>query len=490
MKKTSKFILFFVLLPILLVSGFVLGKTLLNKYRWEINYFLYGKKKSTKQEFTYHTQSSSQKSFDPSSPDNPNIILISLDTLRAQSMSCYGFAKRTTPFLDQLTQEGVLFENMCAASTSTPPSHMSMMTGLYLGVHGVLNEQVLDPVIKTLPEILSEAGYATCAVTENGFLIRDMGFGRGFDDYYEIKDVVLFDKLLVAGGFARDVFERGKAWVEEKQDQKFFLFLHTYEVHSPYFPPPPYDTMFLDNPAIYENHLKRTREYKGRINYTKLPPEFVRAQYEGETRFVDEIIKDFISFLKQRDLEGKTMVIITSDHGEELFEHQNRVGHGYFTYNVESHIPFIMWMPGTVPQGLRIKNQVSNVDILPTLVDFLNLNLDGKVQGRSLYPLVVNPSQKDNRHVFCEANKQTCVKSLEYKFIDSKELFLYESDPEERNNKAALHQDLCNSANHLLFSFQKECKLLRAEKGLHGSDRTINLSETDINKLKVLGYIH
>jgi len=218
MKKNSKRILFIILLPILLGTSFLLLTSLFQRYKWEINFFLYGEKEGVKQEFIYHTHRSAQKPFDLSSPDTPNIILISLDTLRAQSMSCYGLTKKTTPFIDQLAQEGVLFENMCAAATSTPPSHMSMMTGLYLGVHGVLNEQVADQGIKTLSEILSATGYATCAVTENGFLVRDMGFGRGFDDYYEIKDVVLFDKLLVAGGFARDVFERGKAWIEEKQD--------------------------------------------------------------------------------------------------------------------------------------------------------------------------------------------------------------------------------------------------------------------------------
>ena len=222
MKKIPKSFVCFVLLPVLIGIAFLLGTVLYQRYSWEINYFLYGKKEVTKQELVYHTQSFGQKPVNLPSPETPNIILISLDTLRAQSMSCYGNTKKTTPFLDQLAQEGVLFENMCAASTSTPPSHMSMMTGLYLGVHGVLNKQVLDQGIKTLPEILRESGYATCAVTENGFLVRDMGFGRGFDDYHEIKDVVLFDKLLVAGGFVRDVFERGKAWIEEKQDQKFF----------------------------------------------------------------------------------------------------------------------------------------------------------------------------------------------------------------------------------------------------------------------------
>ena len=489
MKKVSKLILFSVLFPILLGSTFLLGKILLQKYTWEINYFLYGKKALKKQEFIYHTGSAEQKPFVLSSPHNPNIILISLDTLRAQSMSCYGFTKKTTPFLDQMAQEGVLFENMCAASTSTPPSHMSMMTGLYLGVHGVLNKQGLDQGITTLPEILSKAGFATGAVTEDGFLVRELGFGRGFDDYYEIKDVVLFDKLLVAGGFARDVFEKGKGWIEEKQDQQFFLFLHTYEVHSPYFPPTPYDTMFLNNPAIHEEALSKTREYRGRINYSQLSPEFVRAQYEGEIRYVDEIMKDFITFLKERDLEEKTLVIITSDHGEELFEHKNRVGHGYCTYDVEAHIPFIMWMPGTIPADIRIPNQVSNVDILPTLVDFLQLDYTEIIQGRSLYPLIQNPDTSDRRHVFCEAVNQNCVRSLSYKFIDSNELFYYENDPKEQINQADKHKELCITGSHLLAQFFEQCQALRIEKNLHTSDEVVNLTEQDINKLRALGYI-
>ncbi len=221
MKQSSKLTLTLILFVTLLMCVLLWVKMPLQKYKWDINFFLYGKKDAEKQEFIYHSHNPLRKKFERSSPDNPNIILISLDTLRAQSMGCYGFEKETTPFLDQIAQEGVLFENMCAASTSTPPSHMSMMTGLYLGVHGVLNRQVLNPKIRTLAEILSEAGYATGAVTEDGFLVREMGFGRGFDDYYEIKDVVLFDKLLLAGGFAEDVFERGKTWIENKIDQKF-----------------------------------------------------------------------------------------------------------------------------------------------------------------------------------------------------------------------------------------------------------------------------
>ncbi|MBW1854384.1 MAG: sulfatase-like hydrolase/transferase [Deltaproteobacteria bacterium] len=489
MKKSSKLIFIIILSIALLVSVSFLTILSVQKYKSNNESVPYEKREAKKQEFVYHSLSPLKKAFVPSSPDNPNIILISLDTLRAQSMSCYGFKKKTTPFIDQIAKEGVLFANMCAAATSTPPSHMSMMTGLYLSVHGVLNKQVLDQKIKTLPEILSDIGYATCAVTEDGFLVRDMGFGRVFDAYYEIKDVVLFDKLSVVGGFAKDVFKRGKNWIDEKIDQKFFLFLHTYEVHGPLFPPPPYDTMFLKSPDNYSKYFKLFREYKGRVDMHSIPPEFLRAQYEGEIRYVDEVIKDFMAFLNNRGLGRKTLVIITSDHGEELFERQNIVGHGYHTYDTESHIPFIMWMPGKIPPGIRIKNQVSNVDILPTVVDFLQLNLMEQVQGQSLYPLIQGPNSYDERLVFCETAKQNCVRSLQYKFIDSNELYLYNSDPEEQYNQAKVQKKLCATAADALSAFKEQCQSLKTKKGLHAKEKSIAFSDDTINKMKALGYI-
>ncbi len=490
MINTPKRIIIFVIAGLLAGGAlYTLAGILVAKYRWEINIFLYGSREAKKQEFTYHTRIPRHKKLEPSSPARPNVILVSLDTLRAQSMGCYGCANRTTPFIDQLAEEGALFEHMCSSSTSTPPSHMSMMTGLYKGVHGVGSKEVLDMGIRTLPEMMSEAGYATGAITENGFLVRQMGFGRGFDDYYEIKDILLFDKLLVAGGFARDVFERGKTWIQEKGEHKFFLFLHTYEVHDPYFPPPPYDTMFLSNPDAYRKFLKKFRKQLGRVNTHAYPPEFIRAQYEGEIRYVDELIKDFIAFIRLQGLEGKTLVVITSDHGEELFERDGIVGHGNHTYDTESHIPFIIWMPGKIPAGVRVRNQVSNVDILPTVAEFLHLEVKGSIQGMSLLPLLRTPDRPDQRHVFCEAVKQTCLRSLAYKFIDSDELYLYGGTPGETVNQADTHRELCNDAVDRLNAFRAECQSLKAEKGLLKPGETVDLDEKDIRKLKALGYV-
>ena len=231
------------------------------------------------------------------------------------------------------------------------------------------------------------------------------------------------------------------------------------------------------------------REYRGRVNYHQFPSEFVRAQYEGEIRYVDALMKDLIAFIKARGLGEKTLVIITSDHGEELFEHNNLVGHGYHTYDVETHIPYIMWMPGKIPTSVRIKNQVSNVDILPTLVDFLQLEFREQIQGQSLYPLIQNPTHYDERHVFSETANQNCVKSLQYKYIDSNELYLYDGDPEEQFNQAEKQKKLCKAAAEKLSDFRDRCQSLKIEKGLLVSSETVNLSEKDINKLKALGYI-
>jgi arylsulfatase A-like enzyme len=468
---------------------FTAATSLVKRYKWEINLFLYGTREAKKQEFIYHSQAALQKKFEPSSPERPNVILISLDTLRAQSMGCYGNTRPTTPFIDRLAAEGVLFEHMCAASTSTPPSHMSMMTGLYRSVHGVISKEVLDRSISTLPEMMSEAGYATGAVTEDGFLVRQMGFGRGFDDYYEIKDVLLFDKLMVAGGFARDVFERGTSWIEEKGDHKFFLFLHTYEVHDPYFPPPPYDTMFLDHPDAHRELLKQFRKQLGRTDTRTYPPDFIRAQYEGDIRFVDELIKKFIAFIRQRGLAEKTLVIITSDHGEQLFERNAIVGHGNYTYDTESHIPFIMWMPGKLPAGVRVPHQVSNVDIAPTLAALLNLAWKGSVQGVSLLPAISAPNGDDQRRVFCEAIYQSCVRTLRYKFIDSNELYLYNGDAGETVNQAEAHPDLCRQAAGELEAFRASSASFKAARGLQTPREIVDLDEEDFNKLKALGYV-
>lgn len=490
MKKSVGITIAIILCIVVLAAGLFSSKRRIEEFRWKVNYLLYGTTEPKKQEFEYHSQVSSHKSIVPSSPAAPNIVLISLDTLRAQSMSCYGFAKETTPFMDRIAHEGVLLENMCAAATSTPPSHMSMMTGYYLSVHGVLNAQVLDPHIKTLAEILSREDYATCAVTEDGYLVRDMGFGRGFDDYFEIKDVFLFDKLQIAGGFGKDVFEKGKNWIKDKQDRKFFLFLHTYEIHDPYFSPAPYNTMFVSPSVDYKKYLKKITKHFGRVmNYRDFPPEFVRAQYEGEIRYVDEMMKDFISFLEEERLGRKTLVIITSDHGEELFEHQDIQGHGYHTYDVESHIPFIMWMPGRIPAGVRIRSQASNVDILPTLLDFLKVDLEGQVQGRSFYPLIQNPTQVKDRHVFCEAVNQTSVRSSEYKFIDNNELYLYDEDPEEKLNRAGERAQLCVDGANAINEFRGECRSLKIAKGLLAPSKEVHLSEEDIKKLRALGYV-
>ncbi|MBW1853926.1 MAG: sulfatase-like hydrolase/transferase [Deltaproteobacteria bacterium] len=247
--------------------------------------------------------------------------------------------------------------------------------------------------------------------------------------------------------------------------------------------------MFLTNPDDYDEYLKKIRKYRGRVNNRQFPPEFVRAQYEGEIRYVDALMKDLITFIKERGLGEKTLVIITSDHGEELFEHNNLVGHGRHTYDVETHIPYIMWMPGKIPSSIRIKNQVSNVDILPTLVDFLQLEFREQIQGQSLYPLFFTSKHYDERYVFCEAVKQTCVRSLQYKFINSNELYLYNEDPKEQFNKAEKQKEICRTASKKLSTFREECQALKTEKGLLESSQSVNLSEEDINKLRALGYI-
>jgi len=225
----------------------------------------------------------------------------------------------------------------------------------------------------------------------------------------------------------------------------------------------------------------------------------LRSQYEGEIKHVDDLIKDLITFLKENNLDRKTLIIMTYDHGEDLFEHVDAngktiLGHGYYVYNTESHVPFILWMPGKIPSGLRIPYQVSLVDILPTISDFLNLTVPDDIQGESLLPVIHNQDYDKERFVFCEANKQICVKSEKFKYLkyvkkNIQELFLYADDPFEENNRIKEEPALTAKAKQLFSDFNANCESLKIKKGLIKTEETVELDDKDLEKLKALGYI-
>ncbi|MBW2271806.1 MAG: sulfatase-like hydrolase/transferase [Deltaproteobacteria bacterium] len=300
-----------------------------------------------------------------------NIVLISLDTLRADHLTSYGYPLDTAPFMDEhFGQGGTIFDNPVAAAASTGPSHMSIFTGLYPSVHNVVEGlNKLSPVVPTLAEALRDHGFVTGAITENAAIVLGKGFGRGFESYLENKgsDVWGFE------GQVDRSFDRAVEFFERRQDQRFFLFLHTYQVHYPYAPPEAYAALFPEPPA-------------GRPPHASLSPERNPALYDREIRYVDDQMRRLFEAMEARGIADETLVVVTSDHGDEFMEH-GLLDHGGNVHDDVVNVPLLFHGPG-VPAGRRVAQPTGHVDVMPTLLDLVGAAPPALVQGRSMAALL------------------------------------------------------------------------------------------------------
>ena len=288
----------------------------------------------------------------PRGEDAFNLIILSVDTLRADFLTSYGYPDDTAPFLDaEFARGGTLFENLVASAATTGPSHMSMFTALTPSAHGVTRGgRVLSPGATTLAEALRRQGFATGAVTEGGTLNAWQGFGRGFDFYAENPSPHVFR----ATGQVDVTFAAARRWLARQRDRRFFLFLHTFQVHAPYSPPGRYAELF---PRPAPGHEMRPG----------LPPDRDPRLYAREIRYVDDELRSLFATLVELDLDESTVFVVTSDHGDEFLEH-GYWGHGAHVHAEITRVPLLIRGPG-IPRGLRVARPVSHVDLMPTLLD-------------------------------------------------------------------------------------------------------------------------
>ncbi len=297
------------------------------------------------------------------------IVLVSLDTLRAKSTSSGGAWRDTTPVLErEVMGEGVTFDNAITTAPHTLPSHVSMFTGRYLRSHGIRSPLSRIPDDEqTLTERLAAAGWSTAAFTEDGFVVPEVGLSRGFGLYRENKSADLHKPL----GFADAIFASGLDWLAANGDRPFFLFLHTYQVHHPYVPPPPYDEEF--EPALWFKDQK----------------QLDLLRYEQEARYLDDQLAIFLAGLQALGLRERTLLVVTADHGEEFGEHGQTL-HGYQLFDEVARVPLVMRLPGALPEGRRVRTAVSLVDIAPTILDLVGLPPIDGADGTSLVPLLMD----------------------------------------------------------------------------------------------------
>ena len=337
-----------------------------------------------------------------------NLLLVSIDSLRADHLASYGYHRVTSPHLDRLAEEGVLFETMVADSSWTLPTHLTMMTGLSSWAHGVIADtQRLGDGVETLAERLRARGYRTEGFASGPYLHPVFGFGRGFDHYEVVSETVYDQPGVTLEGIASQPAMRGELdraertirgevtsdvlaqRVEEaiarSAQQPFFIFVHMFDVHYDYAAPEAYWRRF--NPD-YQGEL-RGENFKDdpRIRASMPPEELAQlmALYDGEIAWTDHHLGKMLEALDLYGVADRTLVVVTADHGEEFFDHGEK-GHRHTLYDEQLLVPFVLRLPGVLPSGRRVGMQSRMVDIAPTLLDLLGMDPDLGAGGRSLAP--------------------------------------------------------------------------------------------------------
>lgn len=319
----------------------------------------------------------------------PNLVLVSIDTLRADHVHAYGYERETTPSIDRLAAEGVRFADATSQAPHTLASHMSLMTSLWPSFHGVVQgTDRLRDGIETLAERLRGAGLRTEAIVEDGFVSAEFGFHRGFERYDDGAPGIEVTPTRAAATFAKA--ERA---LDRLAGERFFLFVHTYGPHSPYNAPEPYCSMF--DPG-YSGPVKPgfgqvpgLEFAAGRLKLDAADLHHVQALYDAGVRAADEALGRFLARLESLGLDRDTLVVVVSDHGEEFLDHKLSLAtHGHTLYQELLHVPLVMRLPGVVPAGSVIQDPVALVDVGPTVLDLLGLPLPRDVQGENLAPLL------------------------------------------------------------------------------------------------------
>ncbi|MCI0415970.1 sulfatase-like hydrolase/transferase [bacterium] len=349
-----------------------------------------------------------------------NVLLVSMDTVRADYLRLYDAEGVETPHLEKLAKEGILFKKAISQIPYTLPSHTSMFTGLHPVAHGVRDnvEDVLRKEIPTIAETFLKHGYNTAGFVGSMVLNRTTGLARGFeyyDDFLSRADVRGED-LGAIERRAQEVFYSFQNWQGKRTEQKpFFAFLHFYDPHDPYDPPSTFSPK----------------------------EDTAQERYKGEIRYVDYVLGELFEFLRNRNLWDNTVLVITSDHGEMLQEH-GEIGHGYFLYQPALAVPLIFHLPGQ-KQSKAISNVVQLVDVPSTILELSGVPVPGEMQGESLVPLLEGESGRKNRFALSEsyfASIQLGVSPIfsiqdsSWKYIDSPQAELYDlaKDPAESKN--------------------------------------------------------
>jgi arylsulfatase A-like enzyme len=338
----------------------------------------------------------------------PNIILISIDTLRADHVSCYGYERLTTPNIDRLAGEGTRYLHAYSTAVWTPPAHASMLTGLYPAQHGVVHQNKLAESVPTIAELLQKNGYQTAGFVNNSQVGELVGLQKGHEDFYEIWRGLsrgqlasrvwhkAKEKLRYADNGAAETNAMVKNWLihKRKTGKPFYLFVHYIDVHNPLRAPRPFAGKFFE-PALQKRvDAKRIWSvadnplicYTDDLQLNEAEQEALKAIYDEEVCYLDHRLGQLFRWLKQHDYLDDTLLILTADHGEHLGEH-GQYSHVASVSEPVLHVPLILHYPGVLPENAEVEKFMQLTDILPIVLSAAGVEYPGQaiVTGRELF---------------------------------------------------------------------------------------------------------
>jgi arylsulfatase A-like enzyme len=389
--------------------------------------------------------------------DRPNLIVITIDTLRADHLSCYGYPRPTSPRLDAFAHEAVLFEKVLCQSPETLPSHTSIFTGMHPRTHKTIShESRVNPDLVTLAEVLRDRGYTTGAFISSHVLDAKYGLDQGFQTYTPVH--YAFNERERRDAEEDPTTDRALEWLRTNARSRFFLWIHWFHPHRAYNPPPRYAAMFAPNysgPATDQNDFAM-KVWRERIDLPADDIAYMRGLYDGEVAFSDAQVGRVLDELARLDLAGNTMIVITSDHGEILYEHEHYFGHDIALYDECTMIPLVVGMPAAQAASRRVPGLVQSIDMFPTVLEALGIPPPKGVEGKSLMPMIEGAGDAATEFAFSETfpfpekcPPRHAVRTEAAKLIwrqeppaeIAKEFYDLASDPGEKQNLYPAHPD-------------------------------------------------
>lgn len=397
-----------------------------------------------------------------------NLLLITLDTTRADRIHAYGFDGIETPNLDRLAREGVLFEQAVAPAPLTLPAHSSIFTGAFPPAHGVRDNGgfFLDERETTLAERLQASGFTTGGFVGAYVLDHKWGIAQGFQTYFDDFDLSKYQSLSL-GSVDRpgnEVADKALAWLDGVASRRFFGWVHFYDAHSPYDPPEPFKSRYAGHPYI------------------------------GEIAFVDAQVGRLLSFLDARNLTRNTVVVVMGDHGESLGEHGEGT-HGFFVYQATMHVPLMIRAPYDAMAGRRVGDTVRSIDILPTALELLGVKTADRLEGSSIVPLMTGARKELGLAAYSEAiyprfhfgwSDLRALTAGRYKYVAAPrpELYDLQQDPTESRNIYAERRALGDRLNQELIALER-----RMSASAAAPKRPVEVDPDARERLAALGYV-